>query len=342
MTDWRINDETSILKFGAIYDLNLTGITLYNTAPVNSGDKSTLIDLSTISSSVDSIYTITNVNVTKSEVTLVHIDNTYQSKTINQTITVSNVLYQDSYFEFSNDLLVTQNVKSSNVFEVQFSNIIFKNLNFDKGGNLMRLQHQSPNEFLFSDLTITNITYGGISIQMSDKQVSDQVLVKFINVVASAIDAKFRSFIQLNTGANLEVHNSEFYNIGNLRTGAVLNAGNQKAVASLHNCNFYNNTAIEAAVFVAEEESLIEWYKWQFYNNFAIGSGVFKTDRDGYYYIYDSTITNNKALYAAVSEVFSSQFMGKINNSTINNNFALSKSVIQTQILTQSKCSLTF
>jgi hypothetical protein len=337
MTDWRINDETSILKFGAIYDLNLTGITLYNTAPVNSGDKNTLIDLSTISSSVDSIYTITNVNVTNSEVTLVHIDNTYQSKTISQKIAVSNVLYQDSYFEFSNDLLVTQNVKSLNVFEVQFSNITFKNLNFDKGGNLMLLQHQSPNKFLFSDLTITNVTYGGISIQMSDKQVSDQVLVKFINFVASKIDAKFRSFIQLNTGANLEVHNSEFFNIGNLRTGAVLNAGNQKAVASFHNCNFYNNTAIEAAVFVAEEESLIEWYNWQFYNNFAIGSGVFKTDRDGYYYIYDSTITNNKALYAAVSEVFSSQFMGKINNSTINNNFALTKSVIQTQILTQSK-----
>jgi hypothetical protein len=331
-----INDETSIIKLGTISDLYINGITVYNSGPENSGNENTLIDLTDLVTSVDCKYAISNINLTQSEITVVRIDNIYQSNTINSTIVVTNLLYQNTFFEFATNLIVTERVKSQNSFSAVFSNITFINLDFDKGGNLMLLQHQSPDQFEFTNVTFSNLTFSGISVEMFDKQAEDQVKVKFSNMKASQIDAKFRSFIQLNTGVDLEISDSEFYNIGNLRTGAVLFAGSQKTVTNIYNSKFFNITAIEGAVFAAEEQSVIKCYNCSFTNNFAIGSGAFKANRDGYFHVYDSVITGNKALYAAVSEVFSTQFMSIISNSTISTNFALSKSEIESDILTQS------
>jgi hypothetical protein len=156
--DIYINGETSIIKIGAISRLYFEGITVKNTIPLNLGDENTLIDLNEISSTSDSFYSISSINISQSEITMIRIDNTYQSKFINQTIIVSNVLYRNTFFEFAKDLLVTASVKSSNTFMVEFKNISFADLNFKKGGNLMLLQHQSPNQFTFEGLTITNVT----------------------------------------------------------------------------------------------------------------------------------------------------------------------------------------
>lgn len=66
---------------------------------------------------------------------------------------------------------------------------------------------------------------------------------------------------------------------------------------------------------------------------------MIKTNKDGYYELYDSIITQNRALYATVSEVFSSQTSSQINNCSISENKAVDKSQILNEVLAQGKYS---
>ena len=67
------------------------------------------------------------------------------------------------------------------------------------------------------------------------------------------------------------------------------------------------NLSMDIAEFMAHVVEPVADSLWQ--------TAGWVLDRDdGYYELYDSTITQNRALYATVSEVFSSQTSSQINN----------------------------
>ena len=90
-------------------------------------------------------------------------------------------------------------------------------------------------------------------------------------------------------------------------------------------------------MFLTQSESFIRLHNCTLTNNFAVGSGVIKAESNGYYEIYNSYISNNYGLYAAVSEIFSTNVQSVISNTTITNNIALTSEYIQNEFLNQGK-----
>jgi len=259
LDDVYFEDGTTLMKVSSFSDIVIDGLTATKVRSQSSDDgDSRLIDLSELATTIDSTCVISNVNIQESGVTVLQVSNSNQLKSISQSITVSNVVVSNSYFEFSDDLFVTGSVRSNNQFTMIFTNVTFSNIEFDKGGNLFLLQHQSPDQFLIQHITVTNVTSGGIDVSVFDQNsLNNKVRIQISNMTAHNIDSKFRSFIQINQGADLEIRNSTFYAMSNLESGAVLFAGNRRAIANIHDSKFFNITSVEGAVFTVEDESVV-------------------------------------------------------------------------------------
>ena len=254
-----LSGDTSFLKVKTVASLIINQVTVIDTGPESSDDvENILIDLTEISSSVNGAYQISNIVANQSQITLVSISNSNQVKTISQSIAISNILYTNGYYEFANDIISTGTITSSGQFYVSFTNLTFSDIVFVRNANLLNFKHQSPNEFLVKDMTVSNVTAAGVLIQAFDVFMTNRpVKVKFQNLLATGINSEFKSFIQLQTGADIQIVDSSFEYMSTLESGAVIKAGSSKAIANIYDSSFTNNTAVEAPVFVTEKESVV-------------------------------------------------------------------------------------
>ena len=333
------NILTPLITMTSVAQIEISEIFFIQIDKQTSNDVSnTMIDLTSVSSSINRNITISGINVENSSMSLLKLSNAAQTTSINQYISISELSYKDCIYEYNDDLIYFGNIVSDQTYTLTLNQISISNISFSRSGNLFNFQHQTTDAIVISNMNISNVVYGSIFIKSFDLSGNNgNTKVAFYKMNAQNIDGQFESLISLEEGAEIEIIESTFSFISNVIGGSVLHAGYKNAIAEIYDSVFSNNTSTEGGVFLTQSESVIRLYNCTWTNNFAVGSGVIKAESNGYYEIYNSHINNNYGLYAAVSEIFSTNIQSVINNSTIINNIALTSEYIQNEFLIQGK-----
>lgn len=258
----RLVSTFSFIKLKKISNALVINITVKNIEKSTENDFSVaLIDLSSVSSSVDSNYSISNVYAEQSSVQILKVSAQKQKKNINTYLEVSNVTHIDSKVKTEEDIFSFEKITSNQTFTILIEDIIFRNLYFEVKGNLMNFQHQLSLAMQVNNLDIYNVTHAGIHVESTDPSGLDiDTKIKFVNITAALCDLKTTSLFVLKEGANIQVFDSNFSFISNILYGSVAYAGFQKAIGEFYNSEFKNNTSIDGGVFLTEEVSVIRLF----------------------------------------------------------------------------------
>ena len=142
-----------------------------------------------LSSSISNEINFNGINVMNSTITLVKIENKLQNKDIDQYITFNDLNISDIRYEFQTSIIVTEDIKSDQIFKIIFNRPIMKNLYFVQSSLLFSLRHQC-NEQLEINLPIfTGIRFGRIYMRVHTQSSEINTNVLMNNVTASNIDA---------------------------------------------------------------------------------------------------------------------------------------------------------
>ena len=334
-----VSFPTPLLNFGSIANVDMVDLKFTKVQRQTSNDVSnSMIDLTSIPSLIDRNITVSGISVEYSSMSLMKLNNVAQTSTIDQHILITNVSYVHCVLEFKDDLINFGNIVSNDTYMMTIDQLEFHNITFIRGGHLISFQHQTDDALIVNNTNISNITFGSFYVKSFDLTGNAvDTKIKFDNMHAQSIDGQYASLIVLEEIAKIEICNSSFSFISNIIGGSVLQAGYRSAVADIYDSVFYNNTSTEGGVFISQSESVIRLHNCTLTNNFAVGSGVIKAESNGYYEIYNSYISNNYGLYAAVSEIYSTDIESVISNSTITSNIALTSDYIRNEFLNQGK-----
>ena len=164
-----LSNDVSIIELQGFSTLSMSNITINNIRDLEANDDTnTIINLRSIYSTENSSISLSNTFVTYSSISLFRISNFAQTTTIDQQVSITNMTVQHCLFEFSDDILHSGFVQSDGVFSFEFDQLFFNNITFERGGNLLYLQHQSNEQMIIKNSTFTNITYSGIKIGSFD------------------------------------------------------------------------------------------------------------------------------------------------------------------------------
>ena len=171
----------------------INSLTFTNLKPLSSSDVSnTLIEMVDLSSTYNSNITFNSINVHNTTISVIKISNSSQSKTITQYITFNDLSIHDNDYSFSDNLILTENIKSDSIFEIIFNRLQCYDLNFTANSNILQLGHQSNEQLQIIDSSFTDIYYGGITIKAFDQSSELVSKVFFRNISAHEIDVYFR------------------------------------------------------------------------------------------------------------------------------------------------------
>ena len=81
---------------------------------------------------------------------------------------------------------------------------------------------------------------------------------------------EYRSFIVVDVGGNLDIHNSTFSFITNIFESPVISSVGIRAEVHAYDSKFLNNTSLDGGIFGAQSRALIQWTRWNITDNFAI------------------------------------------------------------------------
>lgn len=145
---------------------------------------------------------------------------------------------------------------------ISFFRLDFSNLTFSSSGYIFKFRHQIyENTISVSESTFTDIEGGHIFIEAANKNnLASTTKVSFSSCQFLQINAVYDSFMHILEGAEVQIADSSFSNIFTFEEGAVIFAGNQKAVVIITNSTFTNNYAVTGGVFYIERESVIKLY----------------------------------------------------------------------------------
>ena len=123
----------------------------------------------------------------------------------------------------------------------------------------MRLSHQLLGNVVIQDSQFINLVSAGIVVASS--KIQNKELKTNVQMIRSTFDNssfETQSLLTLSEGAYLQIHNCTFTQISTLRDGAILKAGYQKTQTNITDTVFQKNTAINAALFNIESESVVK------------------------------------------------------------------------------------
>ncbi|CAI2369723.1 unnamed protein product [Moneuplotes crassus] len=330
--------DTALIGYGVFKEINFTNIYAYRTYSYDGGSNFLInSDYSSEGLAPDNVQIFKDIVVEQSSVSVISVTKPDAFVNATQSLSISNVTYKDSSLIYEIDLIWIYKMATVGSYSIEMNQITFKNLTFQLVSRLMHLQQQLKSQITITNLTVTNVVHAGITVQaFESNDFYNKTHVKFVNMKATNFDGRSRSLINIYRGADIEIVNSEFSFIGNYDKGSVLSAGKERAIATLRNCTFFNNTSIEGGVFETQAESNVKCYNCTFYNNFAIAGGVVKINGDGSFEFYNATIYNNVAMNGAITELFSSQQQSIVDSSNITMNYGVSREQVLNEIIQQT------
>jgi hypothetical protein len=257
--DVGLSGGISMLMIGDIANAQIQNLTFENVDPSDPTDTTNyLIDFDEVSPTFDSVYTISDVIMNLCSVSLFTMRTSQVANTVGIQLTMSDVTVQNLNYPFNDDIIVFSNILSDAPIQITLDTMNFDNIIFERGGNLMVLRGQQDQNLEITNSQFTNIQNAGITLQAFDAtETTKRTNVLMDNITATQINAQDTWFISVYEGADLQIQNSVFNKISNLRTGAVIYAGYQRATVQISDSTFVNNTSIEGAVMNAESSSKI-------------------------------------------------------------------------------------
>ena len=198
-----------------------------------------------------------DINVYDSTIALIHIGILAGTPIINNSITIADTVISDCKIPSQIDIISIGNLQSVYEFGIVFQNLT--NIDFELGGNLIKYSHLLTNSFELTDCNFSNITGGRINIESFTADTNGLTTkVLMTNIDADNINSEYGSFIELLTGADLNIVNSSFTNIDSYEQGSVIFASFELTVTKIENSIFENNTAINGGAIYIEQQSRVE------------------------------------------------------------------------------------
>ena len=257
-----LGTDTKILKAQTLTCFEIINSTFSNVHPSDSGDSSPkLIELGSIALANRSSYAIMDTYIEQSTVGLIELSNIESTQTLSASISLSNLTYVNSYFEFPQDLVSFINIETSNDLSIKIDDLNMQNITFVRTGNLLVLGHQTSSTLKINNAYFENVNGARILIRSSNLQNTNLLTkVRMTNITASSISGSSNSFITINEGGRLQISDSLFTRIDNTERGAVLNAGYQNSQTEVHNSTFTENMSIYGGVANVQDGSVIRFY----------------------------------------------------------------------------------
>ena len=295
-------------------------------------ETSNLLNINTFDLSGEASIELNDISMTDSSISFFKIGSMINTPPAAKIITVRNLAYTNSEIMSQRSLITTEGLVFNVDVSFLFDNVTFDNISFVTKGYLMRLSHQLLGNLVVKDSQFITLKSAGIIIVSSNLQNDDmKTQVQIIDSTFTNASFDTGSLLTLSEGAYLQIHNCTFTHISTLRDGAILTAGYQKTQTNITDTVFQNNTAINAALFNIESESIVRCTNCIMSNNFAVSAGVVKTQSNGLFEFYNTTITQNYAQNNPMAQLFDSVSLSIIDNTTVYDNQVLN----QKQILSE-------
>ena len=259
-SDLNISLDTPLISLSTMQELVFTNHTVTNVQSIDSSDESSnLLDISIFDLSGTASIEISDISMTQSSISSFKIHSMINTPPTTKIITVSNFTYTNSEFTSQRSIITTEGLVFNVDVSFIFQNITFDNINFTKKGYLLELSHQLLGNVVFKESKFTNLVSAGIIVASSNLQntaLKTQVLIKGSTFTNASFETQ--SLLTLSEGAHLQIQNCTFTHISTLRDGAIIAAGYQKTNTNITDTVFQNNTAINAALFNIESESVVK------------------------------------------------------------------------------------
>ena len=200
-------DQATILQAS---DFSFSNIISYNADSSNNYMVSIIaIDLAASFPSV-----IQDVSVQHSGIGLLQIQVFRNNYTDNNMLTMQNVQISDCESQNIIDLITLTSLSTYDPYAIMFSNFVFENLNFVQGTNLINFRHLLSVPIQMVDSTMRNISGAKITVESFTSELTGLYTeLQLNNLTGHSINAEFDSFIELYTGAIVNISESSFSNI---------------------------------------------------------------------------------------------------------------------------------
>ena len=336
-TDSLISVDTPFISLTTIQELLFKNHRVFNVKSMDSSDESSnLLEINIFDLSGAESIEISEISMKQSSISSFKINSMINYPPSSKTITVRDFAYTNSELASQRSLITTEGLVFNVDVSFIFQNVTFENINFTSKGYLMKLSHQLQGSVAIQDSQFINLIAAGIVVASSNIQNTE--LKTNVQMIRSAFSNSFfetESLLTLSEGANLNIKNCTFTYISTLRDGAIIAAGYQKTQTNITDTIFHNNTAINAALFNIESESVVRCTNCMISNNFAVSAGVVKTQSNGLFEFYNTTITHNYALNNPMAQLFDSVSLSLIDSTSIHENQVLSQQQILSEFNTE-------
>ena len=281
---------------------------------------------------------IQNITVNNWSTGITKIESLFGNMTDGNMLLIKDVVVSDYSVSSSIDLITLTTLSTYDPYAIVFSNMIFSNLEFEQGGNILNFEHLLGAPVQIIDSEFMNIVGGKINVESFTTNIANlSTSLIMSNITVSNVNAQFGSFIVLQTGATVSISDSNFANINCYEEGSVLFAGTKLTQTTIVNTIFENNTALLGSVMYIEQQSVVSCNNWTFTNNFAVEGGVIATSDNGYFKLSDCYFGNNIAIAGLIVSIYNSATESSIISSTIMSNIFTSYEQVISEI--SSNCN---
>ena len=127
---------------------------------------------------------------------------------------IQDVVVSDYNVSNSIDLISLTTLTTYDLYSIIFSNMVFSNLEFVQGGNIFNFEYLISAPVQIINSQFNNIVGGKINVKSFTTNIVNLTTdLVASNVTVDNINAKFDSFINLQTGAKLSIIDSSFTNM---------------------------------------------------------------------------------------------------------------------------------
>jgi hypothetical protein len=254
----KLKELNSVIYSTTLKGLKFQNCTFRDISGMTSADiENNIFKIDNIDFDTTNEFEIDSIEVSNSSSTFLHFQQIKKTNEELKYFNISSVKYVDSVIEFPSNLIYYGNLESQVDVKFIMWSLEFTNLIFGRGGNIIKLGHQTKNQIEIYDSKFVDIKDGYLRFESENKQRTDlKTKVKLKNIVVNNMKENQDSFIQVNDGTELEITNITASNVNNFGSGPIL-AGYQKTTTQIFDSVFLNNTSTKGGVFNVETEAKI-------------------------------------------------------------------------------------
>ena len=157
---------------------------------------------------------IQNISVNNSSIGLLHVQAVAGNVSDINMLMIQDIHIFDCLIENRIDMMTLTLLVTYDPYSIIFSNLMFNNLEFVQGGNLLNFEHLLTMSVQIIDSEFTNIIGGKINVRSFTSNIPNlSTNLVMNNITVNSANAKFGSFITLQTGAVLSISDSSFTNM---------------------------------------------------------------------------------------------------------------------------------